>query len=102
MLASLGCDASTAVGTDCNTFWYYTWPPCWINSRNTWATICQTLPGAAGGGTCTGGVCENPNPENPATATPTTDWSTTIIIVAVIVGAAVIVPAVVPGGRKRR
>ena len=61
-LKGLGCDASTMVGTDCDTFWYYTWPPCWSNSRDQWSQICQALPPATGGGntTCTLGVC-SPN-----------------------------------------
>lgn len=41
MLASLGCDASTAVGTDCDSLFYAAWPPCWLDSRETWASICR-------------------------------------------------------------
>ena len=36
----LGCNDSTQVGTDCDTFWYYTWPPCWGQSRQDWANLC--------------------------------------------------------------
>ncbi len=57
---SLGCDASTMVGTDCDSFWYYTWPPCWSNSRTQWESICKNLPAETGGGadtTCGVGGC---------------------------------------------
>lgn len=64
-LGKLGCDLSTQVGTDCDTFWYYTWPPCWSNSRDQWATICGAVPVAAGGGsttTCGVGGCSTAPP----------------------------------------
>lgn len=39
----LGCDASTSIGTDCDTFWYYSWPPCWTKSRQEWSNLCIGL-----------------------------------------------------------
>lgn len=56
----LGCALSTQVGTDCDSFWYYTWPPCWSNSRSDWETICGSVDPTQGGGsdiTCGVGGC---------------------------------------------
>lgn len=95
-MAGLGCDASTMVGTDCDSFWYYTWPPCWSNSRNVWSQICQSLPGtppAGGTGTCTFGICDSQgNSVIPGWLLPAG---------VAIAAAYVILPIVMPKGRRR-
>ena len=51
MHRGLGCDLSTMLGSDCSSFLaYYTWPPCWSNSRSQWNAICDYVPQDQGGG----------------------------------------------------
>ena len=96
-LSGLGCDASTMVGTDCDSFWYYTWPPCWSNSRDTWTQVCQGINLAQGQPTsCTLGLRDS------AGGCMLPDWllPATVLIVA----ASVVLPSVsklIPGGRRR-
>lgn len=89
MLTGLGCDVSTVIGTDCDSFWYYTWPPCWNNSRSQWAAVCANTPDTSGGNAdCSSGTCVTPN-----------NWGSIAVMVAVVLGVAYVLPSLI-GKRK--